>query len=54
MTSVMTRRCRQSKKLESVWTGPYKIVEKNSEVNYTVKKERKILSINKTKLFIEA
>jgi len=36
-----TLRRGQSKKLESLWTGPYKIIEKHSEVNYIVKKGRK-------------
>jgi len=46
----------RSKKLESLWTGPYKIIEKNSEVNYTVKKGRKTscMHVNKIKPFIEA
>jgi len=36
--------------------GPYKIIEKNSEVNYIVKKGRKTtrMHINRLKPFIEA
>jgi len=51
-----TLRRGRSKKLEALWTGPYTIIEKNSEVNYTIKKERKILRIhtNRLKPFIEA
>jgi len=43
------------KKLES-WMGPYKIIEKNSEVNYTVKKGRKTMRmhVNRLKPFIKA
>jgi len=51
-----TLRRGRSKKLESLWTGPYRIIEKNSEVNYTVKKGRKTsrMHVNRIKLFIEA
>lgn len=50
-----TLRRGRSKKLESLWTGPYTILEKNSDVNYTIKKGRKTvrMHINKLKLFIE-
>ncbi|EFN66432.1 Retrovirus-related Pol polyprotein from transposon 412, partial [Camponotus floridanus] len=50
-----TLRRGRSKKLESLWTGPYTILEKNSDVNYTVKGGRKTvrMHINKLKLFIE-
>jgi len=50
-----TLRRGRSKKLESLWTGPYDI-EKNSKVNYTVKKSRKTASIhvNRLKPFIKA
>jgi len=51
-----TLRRGRSKKLESLWTGPYKIIEKHSAVNYTVKKGRKTVRvhINRLKPFIEA
>jgi len=51
-----TLRRGRSKKLEALWTGPYTIIEKNSEVNYTVKKGRKTsrMHINRLKPFIEA
>ncbi|KAM0724355.1 Retrovirus-related Pol polyprotein from transposon 17.6 [Formica fusca] len=50
-----TLRRGRSKKLESLWTGPYVIIEKNSDVNYTIKKGRKALRMhtNKLKQFIE-
>jgi len=50
-----TLRRGRSKKLESLWTGPYVILEKNSDVNYTIKKGRKTLRvhINKLKQFID-
>jgi len=46
----------RSIKLESLWTGSYSILERNSNVNYTIKKGRKIarVHINKLKPFIEA
>lgn len=45
----------RSKKLESLWIGPYEIVEKHSDVNYTIKKGRKMLKVhtNRLKLLIE-
>jgi len=51
-----TLRRGRSKKLESLWTGPYTIIEKNSKVNYTVKKGRKTtrVHVNRLKPFIEA
>jgi len=51
-----TLRRGRSKKLESLWTRPYKIIEKHSEVNYTVKKSRKTtrIHVNRLKPFIEA
>jgi len=51
-----TLRRGRSKKLEALWTGPYTIIEKNSEVNYTVKKGRKTsrMHVNRLKPFIEA
>jgi len=50
-----TLRRGRSKKLESLWTGPYTILEKNSNVNYTIKRGRKAIRMhpNKLKLFIE-
>ncbi|KAM0735103.1 Retrovirus-related Pol polyprotein from transposon 17.6 [Formica fusca] len=50
-----TLRRGRSKKLEPLWTGPYVIIEKNSDVNYTIKKGRKAvrMHINKLKPFIE-
>jgi len=51
-----TLRRGRSKKLESLWTGPYTIIEKNSKVNYTIKKGRKTMRVhvNRLKQFIEA
>jgi len=51
-----TLRRGRSKKLEALWTGPYIIIEKNSEVNYTIKKGRKTsrMHVNRLKPFIEA
>jgi len=51
-----TLRRGRSKKLESLWTGPYKIIEKHSKVNYTIKKGRKTtrIHVNRLKPFIEA
>jgi len=51
-----TLRRGRSKKLESLWTGPYKITEKHSKVNYTIKKGRKTtrIHVNRLKPFIEA
>jgi len=51
-----TLRRGRSKKLKSLWTGPYQIIEKYSEVNYTVKKDRKTtrIHVNRLKPFIEA
>jgi len=51
-----TLRRGRSKKLESLWTGPYAIIEKNSKVNYTIKKGRKTMRVhvNRLKQFIEA
>jgi len=45
----------RSKKLDSLWVGPYTITEKNSEVNYTIKKGRKTtrVHVNRLKAFIE-
>ncbi|KAM0731592.1 Retrovirus-related Pol polyprotein from transposon 412 [Formica fusca] len=45
----------RSKKLDSLWSGPYTIIEKNSEVNYTIKRGRKTIRvhINRLKPFIE-
>ncbi|KAL6419715.1 hypothetical protein ACFW04_013679 [Cataglyphis niger] len=34
------------KKLESLWTGPYTIIQKNSDVNYTIKKGRKTMRMH--------
>ncbi|KAM0727554.1 Retrovirus-related Pol polyprotein from transposon 17.6 [Formica fusca] len=50
-----TLRRGRSKKLESLWIGPYTIIEKNSDVNYTIKKGRKAIRMhtNKLKQFIE-
>lgn len=45
----------RSKKLDSKWIGPYEIIEKHSDVNYTIKKGRKTvrIHINRIKPFIE-
>ena len=50
-----TLRRGRSKKLEALWRGPYKIIKKNSEVNYTIKMGRKnmLTHANRLKLFIE-
>jgi len=50
-----TLRRGRSKKLESLWTGLYTIIEKNSKVNYTVRKDRKTarIHVNRLKSFIE-
>ena len=50
-----TLRRGRSKKLESLWTGPYTIIEKISEVNYMIKKGRRTLKVhaNRLKQFIE-
>lgn len=45
----------RSKKLMSQWIGPYRIIEKNSGVNYTIKVRKKTIKVhaNRLKLFIE-
>lgn len=45
----------RSKKLDAVWIRPYEILMKNSDVNYTIKKGRTVLSThaNQLNLFIE-
>lgn len=45
----------RSKKLDASWIGPYEILMKNSDVNYTIKKGRTVLRTheNRLKLFIE-
>ena len=50
-----TLRRGRSKKLDSLWIGPYIILEKNSDVNYTVKMGRRKLQVhvNRLKAFIE-
>jgi hypothetical protein len=49
-----TLRRGRSKKLDALWTGPYIIIEKNSDVNYTIKKGRTIkIHANKLKHFID-
>jgi len=40
----------RSKKSESLWIGPYKIIEKHSKVNYIVKKGKKTARINVNRL----
>jgi len=44
----------RSKKLDSLWTGPYMVIQKNSDVNYTIKIGRKTLltHVNRLKNFI--
>jgi len=51
-----TLRRGRSKKLEALWTRPYTIIEKNSEVNYTIKRGKKTsrMHVNRLKPFIEA
>ena len=45
----------RSKKLDSLWIGPYTIIEKNSDVKYTIKMRRRTMRVhvNRLKLFIE-
>jgi len=49
-----TMRRGRSKKLDSLWAGPYTVIQKNSEVNYTIKMGRKTLltHVNRLKNFI--
>jgi len=42
----------RSKKLEPQWIGPYVIIEKNSDLNYTIKRGRQIHA-NRIKSFID-
>ena len=50
-----TLRRGRSKKLDSQWTGPYVVIEQNSDVNYTIKMGRRTLRthVNRLKAFIE-
>ena len=50
-----TLRRGRSKKLDALWTGPYTIIEKNSDLDYTVKKGRKAIRMhtNRLKAFID-
>ena len=50
-----TLRRGRSKKLDALWTGPYKIIEKNSDVNFTIKKGRRKLlrHANRLKAYID-
>lgn len=45
----------RSKKLEALWRGPYLVLKKNSEVNYTIKTGRKnmVVHVNRLKFFIK-
>ena len=45
----------RSKKLESKWIGPYRIIKGNSSVNYTIQKGKKTLRAHASRLehFIE-
>jgi len=45
----------RSKKLDSLWIGPYVITGKNSDVNYTIKMGRRTIRVhvNRLKAFIE-
>lgn len=49
-----TLRRGRSKKLDALWIGPYIILEKNSEVNYTIKMGRRKLRthVNRLKAYI--
>lgn len=51
-----TLRRGRSKKLDALWTGPYTIIEKKSNVNYKIKKGRKTMLVhaNRIKHFIES
>ncbi|XP_011699787.1 PREDICTED: uncharacterized protein LOC105457055 [Wasmannia auropunctata] len=50
-----TLRRGRSKKLEAPWVGPYRVVEKISDINYRIQVKRKIILVhaNRLKLFIE-
>lgn len=50
-----TLRKGRSKKLEALWVGPYEIIERNSRVNYTIKKNRKLtkVHVNRIKHFYD-
>ena len=50
-----TLRRGRSKKLDALWIGPYIILEKNSDVNYTIKMgRRKLLThVNRLKAYID-
>lgn len=50
-----TLRRGRSKKLETLWCGPYVIIKRNSDVNYIIKKGRKEMTVhaNRLKLFVE-
>jgi len=50
-----TLRRGRSKKLEAPWTGPYRITEKVSDVNYKIQIKRKTICVhaNRLKPFVE-
>lgn len=50
-----TLRRGRSKKLESLWVGSYTIIEKTSDVNYTIKKGQQAIQVhaNRVNHFIE-
>jgi len=50
-----TLRQGRSKKLDAQWTGPYRIVEKISDVNYKIQMKRKTICVhaNRLKSFVE-
>jgi len=50
-----TLRRGRSKKLDAQWTGPYRIVEKISNVNYKIQIKRKTICVhaNRLKPFVE-
>jgi len=50
-----TLRCGRSKKLEVSWTGPYRVTEKLSDVNYNIQIKCKTICVhaNRLKSFVE-
>lgn len=44
----------RSKKLDSLWIGPYEIIKKHSDVNYTIKRRKELtIHANRLKHFID-
>lgn len=40
----------RSKKLDALWTGPYLVLRKDSDVNYTIKKGRRSIRVHANRL----